>query len=61
MNVTRIGHQALASKTMSTEKLWHQRYGHLNHNDDDNTVQEDGTNRLIQETFKNVEMDDDGN
>ena len=28
-----IGHQASASTTMSTEKLWHQRYGNLNHND----------------------------
>lgn len=30
-------------------------------NDVDNTVGEDGTSRLIQETFNNVEMDDDDN
>lgn len=33
LDVTKTGHQALASTTMSTKKLWHQRYGHLNHND----------------------------
>ena len=26
-------HQALAASTISDVKLWHQRYGHLNHND----------------------------
>ena len=26
-------HQALASSAISNVKLWHQRYGHLNHND----------------------------
>ena len=31
--MTRTRHQALASTTMSPEKLWHQRYGHSNHND----------------------------
>ena len=30
-------------------------------NDVDNTIEEDGTNRLIQETFNNVGMDDDDN
>jgi len=30
-------------------------------NDVDNTVEEDGTNRLIYETFNNVGMDHDGN
>jgi len=30
-------------------------------NDVDNTSEEDGTSRLIQETFSNVGMDDDGN
>jgi len=33
LDVTRKGHQALASTTMSTEELWNHRYGHLNHND----------------------------
>jgi transposase InsO family protein len=33
LDVTRRDHQALASTTMSMEELWHQRYGHLNHND----------------------------
>jgi hypothetical protein len=33
LDVTRKNHQALASTTMSQEELWHQRYGHLNHND----------------------------
>jgi hypothetical protein len=33
LDVTRKDHQALASTTMSMEELWHQRYGHLNHND----------------------------
>lgn len=31
LDVTRKSHQALASTTMSTIDLWHQRYGHLNH------------------------------
>ena len=26
-------HQALATSTISDVELWHQRYGHLNHND----------------------------
>ena len=30
-------------------------------NDVDNIVEEDGTNRLIQDTFNNVGMDDDEN
>ena len=30
-------------------------------NDDDNIAEEDGINRLIQETFNNVGMDDDDN
>ena len=30
-------------------------------NDVDNKVEEDGTNRLIQETFNNVGMNDDDN
>ena len=33
LNVTKTWHQTLASTTMSTKKLWHQSYGHLNHND----------------------------
>jgi hypothetical protein len=33
LDVTKNNHQVLASTTMSTEELWHQRYGHLNHND----------------------------
>ena len=30
-------------------------------NDANNTVEEDGTNRFIQDTFNNAGMDDDGN
>ena len=26
-------HQTLASTIITTEKLWHQRYGHINHHD----------------------------
>jgi hypothetical protein len=33
LDVTLNNHQALTSTTMSTEELWHQRYGHLNYND----------------------------
>lgn len=33
LDVTRHSYQALASTTMSTKELWHQWYGHLNHND----------------------------
>eukprot|EP00253_Pinus_taeda_P019494 PITA_19494 len=33
LDVTRKSHQGLASTTMSTVDLWHQRYGHLNHKD----------------------------
>jgi hypothetical protein len=33
LDVTRGTHQALTSTTMSTEELWHRRYGHLNQND----------------------------
>ena len=33
LDVTRKSHQALASTTISTIDLWHQRYGHLNHKD----------------------------
>jgi hypothetical protein len=33
IDFTRRDHQLLASTTMSVEELWHQRYGHLNHND----------------------------
>ena len=33
LDVTRKSHQVLASTTISTVDLWHQRYGHLNHKD----------------------------
>ena len=33
LDVIKNGHQALASTGMSIIELWHQRYGHLNHND----------------------------
>ena len=33
LDVTKSNHQALASTTMTTEELWHRRYGHLNQND----------------------------
>ena len=33
LDVTMNSHLALESTTMSKEELWHQRYGHLNHND----------------------------
>jgi len=33
LDVTKGNHQALTSTTMSTEELWHRRYGHLNQND----------------------------
>lgn len=33
LDVMKNGHQALASTGMSTIELWHQMYGHLNHND----------------------------
>lgn len=33
LDVTRKNHQVLASTTISTLELWHQIYGHLNHND----------------------------
>ena len=33
LNVMKNGNQTLASTDMSTIELWHQRYGHLNHND----------------------------
>ena len=33
LDVTMKGHQALASTTMSTKVLWHQRYGQFNYND----------------------------
>jgi len=33
LDVTRESHQALASTTISTIDLSHQRYGHLNHKD----------------------------
>ncbi len=33
LNITRKGHQALTSTSMSNEELWNQRYGHLNAND----------------------------
>ena len=31
--MTRKSHEALESTTISTVEIWHQRYGHLNHND----------------------------
>jgi len=33
LDVTKNNHQVLTYTTMSTEELWHNRYGHLNHND----------------------------
>ena len=33
LDVTRKIHSILASTTISAVELWHQRYGHLNHND----------------------------
>ena len=33
LDVTKSNHQALASTTITTEELWHRRYGHLNQND----------------------------
>ena len=33
IDVTKSNHQALTSTTMTTEELWHRRYGHLNQND----------------------------
>lgn len=33
LDVMKNGHQALTSIGMSTIEIWHQRYGHLNHND----------------------------
>jgi len=33
LDVTRKSHEALESTTISTVEIWHQRYGHLNHND----------------------------
>jgi hypothetical protein len=33
LDVTNKNHQALTSATMSTEILWHQRYGHINYHD----------------------------
>ena len=33
LDVMKNGHQYLASTGMSNIELWHQRHGHLNHND----------------------------
>jgi hypothetical protein len=33
IDVTRGNNQAPTTTTMSTKKLWHHRYGHLNKND----------------------------
>ena len=33
LDVSKDGHQALASTVITTEELWHQRYGHINHHD----------------------------
>ena len=33
LDVTKCKHQALTSSVMSTEELWHRRYGHLNQHD----------------------------
>ena len=31
--MSKDGHQALASTVITTEELWNQRYGHINHHD----------------------------
>ena len=33
LDVTKSNHQALESTTITTEELWHCKYGHLNQND----------------------------
>ena len=33
LDVCKDSHQALASTIITTEELWHQRYGHINHHD----------------------------
>ena len=33
MDVSKDGHQALASAVITIEELWYQRYGHINYHD----------------------------